>query len=809
MLSSSLLLAQRDLKIVGFSNYPLYFADEKGKIKGFYVDLIEQIAKEANWKISYELTNIPQCFLRIKNNQAQIGAIFSYSKERAKAAKFSRQSVMTLWGQTFVPIGSPVDKILHLNNKKIGFLNKGINYVNFSDMASNLQIQYKAVFYSTYEKMAKALENEEIDAAVFNNLTGDYLKELYDIKATGIVFDPFSLFFILPPDNPDSEKIITILDKKIDAWKSQKNSFYYQSLKKWYSAMAKQDNIKMGHIYSLIASLTLATIILFLMLRYARYEVKRQTHKINESNTRLLKEIEERKIAQTRALAERERYRVVTEATSDFVLRYDRNFRHIFVNRPTLESLGIKEKDILNKRGREMGFFPEDCEVMEKNLTQVFETGKGLNFELNADFADKTLVLDITLSPEISEDGTVKTVVGIARDISYKKELEHKNKELEEKMMRTQRLEAIGTLAGGIAHDFNNILAPVIGYAEILKSDFDSNSSVYESADEIYKAAIRGKQLVRQILAYSRMPESGMELVSLQSVIEESLKLIRPVLPSSIDIIKDIDSDCLLIVAESSQIHQVFMNLITNSFYAMKENGGQLEIILKQIELNTENEFTLEPGFYAFLKISDNGKGMRKETLEHIFEPYYTTKPQEEGTGLGLFQVHSIIKKLNGTIVVNSEEGGGTEFKILIPCARETIREIEEICENEQSRLKDALTIMLVDDEVMIIKLFEKLLKKLDYQVISFSSSVAALDYFKNNSNLIDAVITDMTMPDLTGDRLTVKLLEIKPEIPVIICTGYSENISPEKAEELGAKSLMVKPVTLKEITEKLGKILH
>jgi CheY-like chemotaxis protein len=174
-----------------------------------------------------------------------------------------------------------------------------------------------------------------------------------------------------------------------------------------------------------------------------------------------------------------------------------------------------------------------------------------------------------------------------------------------------------------------------------------------------------------------------------------------------------------------------------------------------------------------------------------------------------LFQVHSIIKKLNGTIVVNSEEGGGTEFKILIPCARETIREIEEICENEQSRLKDALTIMLVDDEVMIIKLFEKLLKKLDYQVISFSSSVAALDYFKNNSNLIDAVITDMTMPDLTGDRLTVKLLEIKPEIPVIICTGYSENISPEKAEELGAKSLMVKPVTLKEITEKLGKILH
>ncbi|MGM0601258.1 MAG: hybrid sensor histidine kinase/response regulator, partial [Candidatus Rifleibacteriota bacterium] len=339
------------------------------------------------------------------------------------------------------------------------------------------------------------------------------------------------------------------------------------------------------------------------------------------------------------------------------------------------------------------------------------------------------------------------------------------------------------------------------------KAEFEPGSSAFESADEIFKAGVRGKQLARQILSYSKMPESTLELVSLQDVLDEALKLIRPVLPSSIDILKDIESDCLLITAESSQIHQVFMNLITNSFYAMKEKGGQLEVELKQIELAEKNEYELEPGFYAMLVVSDNGVGMSKETLEHVFEPYYTTKSLEHGTGLGLFQVHSIVKKLQGTILVNSEEGIGTEFKILIPCARETKKEIDQICEKEENYPKDISTIMLVDDEVMIIKLFEKLLKKLGFKAISFSSSLKALEYFKTNSNLIDAVVTDMTMPELTGDKLTVKMLEIKPDIPVIICTGYSENISPERAEELGAKALMIKPVTLKDITETLEKV--
>ncbi|MGM0601588.1 MAG: transporter substrate-binding domain-containing protein, partial [Candidatus Rifleibacteriota bacterium] len=270
LLSNGILLAEKEIKVVGFSNYPLYFTDENNNTKGFYVDLIEKIGKEEGWKTSYELTTIAECFSKVKNKQAQLGALFSFSKERAKDVKFSHQNILTLWGKTFVPVSSQIESFIHLKNKKIGFINKGINYVNFSAMARNLSIDFEAVFYESYEKLAQALENEEIEAGIFNNLTGDYIKENYDIKATSIVFEPFSLFFITAHDSPNSDRTIKVLENKIGKWKRQRGSFYYKTLKKWYSAMSQQEPIKMGQIYAIIAILTLIAIVLFLMLRYTR-----------------------------------------------------------------------------------------------------------------------------------------------------------------------------------------------------------------------------------------------------------------------------------------------------------------------------------------------------------------------------------------------------------------------------------------------------------------------------------------------------------------------------------------------------------
>ena len=383
-----------------------------------------------------------------------------------------------------------------------------------------------------------------------------------------------------------------------------------------------------------------------------------------------------------------------------------------------------------------------------------------------------------------------------------------KELEMEKRVAQSQRMEAIGNLAGGIAHDFNNLLFPIIGMSELLLEDLPRNSPEYENVQEILKAGMRGSDLVKQILSFSRQSEHQLIPVRPQQVLEEVIKLIRSTIPSFIDIEQDIQPDCGLLMADPTQIHQVAMNILTNAFHAVEEKGGKITVKLKEVALEADAgaEGMPGPGRYALLSISDTGYGISPDVMNKIFEPYFTTKEQGKGTGLGLAVAYGIVKKLEGEIKVFSEAGKGTTFKVYLPLM-ETPSDTVTV-QKTKSDLGGNERILLVDDEESIVRLEKLQLERLGYHVTERASSTDALKAFQSNPTAFDLVISDMTMPNMTGDQLAKKLILARPDIPVIICTGFSARIDQKKAKAIGVKGFLMKPVVRSEMAKMVRKVL-
>lgn len=376
----------------------------------------------------------------------------------------------------------------------------------------------------------------------------------------------------------------------------------------------------------------------------------------------------------------------------------------------------------------------------------------------------------------------------------HRQEYETQKQEMDQRMRQLQKNEAIGSLAGGIAHDFNNILTPILGYSEFLKDDLPDDSPVWETVNQISLAAVRAKDLVKQILTFSRQHDQEVAQLKPHLVLKEVVKLIKSTIPSTIAVKDNIDNDCLSIMADPTQIHQVAMNLLTNAYHAMQEEGGVLTISLQNENVTENTGLELSPRPHVVLTVEDTGGGIEDESLEKIFNPYYSTKPLGKGTGLGLSVVYGIVKNYKGDIEVESEVGVGTRFKVYIP-AMEEEQVIVDPRLMEQLELAGSEKILLVDDEGMILDMEQRLLTRYGYQVDPYGSSREALDKLLEDPSAYDLLITDMTMPEITGDNLTKEVRKVNKEMGIIICTGFSETMSAERATEIGADGLLMKPV--------------
>jgi len=494
-------------------------------------------------------------------------------------------------------------------------------------------------------------------------------------------------------------------------------------------------------------------------------------------------EIAKRERAEIELIKARKEWQEIFEAIGHMTMVLDKKHRIIAANRAVLQQTGLTYEEIIGRSCSSVFHGSEEL-IKVCPLASMMANGKPQMTEMEVDALGRTYIISCT--PLFDEDGQLDKIIHIATDIT-------KRKRLKKELIQAQKMEAIGSLAGGIAHDFNNILSAVLGFTDLSLNKVEKGSALEEDLQQVYAAGIRARDLVKQILTFARRTDEELKPVRIDLVTKEVVRFLRSTIPTSIEIQENITSNSL-VQANPIKIHQLLMNLCTNAAYAMNDQGV-LEISLEDVLLEAADLPAFKnmlPGLYQRLKVSDNGCGIPEEIIESIFQPFFTTKDIHEGTGMGLAMVHSIIKECGGDVSVTSQVGAGTVFTILLPTT-----EMPENVENLEERFNlpsGAERILLVDDEPAVCRLSSRMLETCGYTVTTHTDSSKALELFAAHPGQFDLVVTDMTMPKMSGDQLTAKILELNPDMPVIIATGYNKRVSDPQAIELGAKAFLAKP---------------
>jgi PAS domain S-box-containing protein len=470
-----------------------------------------------------------------------------------------------------------------------------------------------------------------------------------------------------------------------------------------------------------------------------------------------------------------------------------------YVNPAIEKVMGFSEEEVLGKsvkkifRIQDKSFFArlkqisQGCDLYVDNVTAMKKNGHGCK-------------LEISVSPVRDEKGTIFRYVYIVRDITQEEKIR-------ERLRRAEKMEALGTLAGGIAHDFNNLLSSIIGYTDLSMDDVSKNSLLHSNLQEVLRAARSGKDLVKQILSFSRQDEEEKKAVRLSRVVKETLKFLRPAIPTNVKIRQNLESDSA-VMANPVQIQQVIINLCNNAVQAMSEKGGILQVNLRDIE--SDEDFRLShpeitPGPFIRLTVSDTGHGIKDSIMESIFDPFFTTKEKNVGTGLGLAVVHGIVRSLGGNIFVYSKPRKGTTFQVFLP-------RIKSPGASENHKKKSLIGknkfILFVDDEIQIVRLAEQLLKRRGYKVSGWTNAQKALEVFQAAPENFNLAIVDMSMPKVTGDELAKRIKEIRPDIPIILCTGINAHVGDKKASYSGIEQVITKPWLNREFVKAVRRAL-
>jgi PAS domain S-box-containing protein len=521
-----------------------------------------------------------------------------------------------------------------------------------------------------------------------------------------------------------------------------------------------------------------------------------------------VKDITEQKKAQEALRESEERYRSLFNRLPVGAFRSTPDGQFLDANPAFTRLLGCP--DLETVMSTPVTAFYRDPEEREQWKRLIEKEGGSSAMELQWQKLDGTPFW-VRQSARVVRDsrGRVQCYEGVAEDITELKRSEEEQRHIEAQLQHAQRMEAIGTLAGGIAHDFNNILSAIIGYTEIvLFHEPSEGSTARHSLDQVLSAAERAKDLVKHILAFSRQAEEERRPVLLEPLVKEALKLLRATLPSTIEIRQSIAPHADYVMADPTQIHQVLMNLCTNAFHAMREEGGVLEVRLESTTLNADESAArdLRSGKYLALIVRDTGCGMSPEVAVRIFDPYFTTKEKAVGTGLGLAVVHGIVKGHGGSISMESEPGKGSTFTVYLPLIKHV--KLPETAEGQKILPTGVERILFIDDEPALVDIGKQMLERLGYQVVTRTSSTEALEYFRSAPDEFDLVITDQTMPRMTGDMLAGELMKLKPEIPIIICTGFSEKISEQEAITMGLRAFLMKPLVISDLANTIRRIL-
>ena len=554
-----------------------------------------------------------------------------------------------------------------------------------------------------------------------------------------------------------------------------------------------------------IVLLLAAFIVLYLNFNILFKKINTLTRSLEQSNKELEAQVKRRTAKlQEEIIAKKhveEELKVIFKTIPDPIVVYNGNGYPLYLNQAFTDVFGWHLNEI---QGVLIPFVPEDQKQLTLDkIKEIYNSRDPVRFETQR-LTKHGELLDIFLSAAVLRDfeGINDGIVVNLKDITEQKRIEIQ-------LRQSQKMEAVGTLAGGIAHDFNNILSGIFGYTQLAKMNLDNPEKAREKIEQIFKGAKRASELVQQILTFSRHSDQTKKKIALFEIVKDTVKFLRSSIPTTIEIQEEIISKAA-ILADATQTRQIIMNLCTNASHSMEDAGGILSISLKDIAITRPYEFlpyTVKLGNYVKLEIKDTGCGMDREILDRIFDPYFTTKEVGKGTGLGLAVVDGIIKKHHGFIKTFSKPGFGSKFQIFWPVIEKD--DYTDIIDKAQTSLANGTeNVMIVDDETDILYTSQAILEKQGYMVTTFVDGKSALESFTKNPDFFDVIVTDMTMPGLTGDLLAKKVLQIKKGMPIILCTGFSEIISREKTALIGIKGYLSKPFAVHDLAMKIRELL-
>ena len=784
-LISCAVLADKDSRVfrVGvFPLEPLNFVDSSGEASGLNTDLIKEAFKESARHPVFVPGSWNECYERLQNGEIDLMTTVALSPERQEIMDFSHEPVVLIWGQVFTSPGSGINNILDLRGKTVAIMKKDINGQNFIDTLASFGGRCNIIELATHHEVFDAVARGEAVAGVAPQHFGLRFCHEHGLVSTSIQFSPFSVFFATKKGS--NKDLLEHLDRKLEEWKPTEGSFYHERLNYWLMG------VKSGGIIPKWVSVVLS--ILVLIIGFTLYGM------------RIMRRLVEQK---TLELANQEKdFRNLVEQANSIILRLDTDKRISFINQFGLKLLKFSADQLLGKSAYET-ILPQaqtDGTEIKTIIEPVFsDPSRHIIVENENLCGDGSRVYVRWSNRAIyDENGNFKEMLCIGNDITEQKKLERE-------LLQTQKMEAVGRLAGGIAHDFNNILFVIVGNLDMARNRLNDKVALVKNLENVEKAAERAKNLVRQILAFSRKNVSEKKAICLADEVRDAVKMLRPTLPSTMKI-EETRLSAGKILADSNQINQILMNLCTNSMHALKGEPGILKIGVSESYLPDEfiKSDSDKTRLHLKLTVSDSGHGIDPENLTRIFEPFFTTKEKFKGSGMGLAVVHGIVKEHGGEIRVFSEVGKGTTFEIFFPAVESNIMP-QNLSESATESFSGTEKIMLVDDEPMILDVNSEMLQGFGYHVTAFSSSVDALRAFEKAPEAFDLIVTDMTMPEMTGAAMARKILQLKPETSVIIVTGHSDQIDRKKAAREGIAGFAYKPLSSAELLREIRRILQ
>ena len=776
------------LKVGVYNNKPTIFEDDDGRVKGLFIDILEEIAASEGWQLEYVTGHFADIFAELKAGKIDLLPAVAYAKEREPFVDYTYETVMANWAELYVPAGVNFTSMIELEGKKIGVKQGDIHFQALKEMAQNFNISCRFLEADEYETVFEMLDAKFIDVGVVNRLFGNRNKENYRIQATPVIYNPIEMRYAAPEGK--NEQILAKIDSYLASFKVDVDSIYYRSVNRWFVVSGTESFP--SWLLSLLYGIAGTVLLLLGATLIFRYQVKKRTMELTRSNEQLEAQIEERR----RAEEDLRKYARVVEASNDAMALIDLDHRHILCNsqyRKFLTVSGVSIEGMLVRDVFGTDFFREEL----KSAVTTCLQDRVVYLQVRPERSPVPhRYLNITLSPYHSDTGEINGYVIDIRDVTGQVELQNRLK-------NAQKMEAIGLLAGGVAHDLNNILSGIVSYPDMLLINRPDDDPMSGPLNIIKKSGERAAAIVQDLLTLARRGIGALSALNLNDVVNdfwvspERSEIIRQA--EGVEFKLNLEGTLRNINGSTVHLLKVLMNIFVNGVEAMP-GGGRLSISTENQFLDSEySGFEVIPqGEYAVLRISDTGVGMSVSEVNRIFEPFYTSKIMgRSGTGLGMAVVWGTIKDLSGFIDISSAPGKGTEFVLYFPATREEIPESSII--DLQSYRGDGQKVLVIDDMEEQRELACRILVLLGYEVQAASSGENAIQMCSGQS--FDLLVLDMIMPGgMNGCVTYEKIAAIRPGQRAVIASGFSDNGSVRKAQQLGAGAYIKKPYTVESL---------